>query len=275
MQILLKRCRGQYRPNISLVAETVAEAAALLKSEDIEAVDDPGTSKLKPPTLIRADTPGKKLFGLSEEAPSHSVPLESKFSEPFISAKTNSEADVDDIYSVVSGAAVGVHPHDAAMWMKARKKYMALANLNPNVTAIGVIGLDFQRLLTPVKEQKIAFLEQLKLAKNLQLTAIVTEHWASEEMINTLAQTELVPAHVLLLGFNGSEELAQSYLNCHPGLYIGLNGSLCQNENGRSLRRLLRNKVIPLDRLIIYSGAPFNHPGNSRRKMETMRTAKC
>ena len=267
MQILLKRCRGQYRPNTSTVAETIAEATASLKDIDSEKIGESNVAKKKPRSLTRADTPGKKLFGLSEDTSMEAeLSSESKYDKTKNYAKVNNDVAIDNAYSIITGAAIGVHPHDATLWLKARDKYESLARINTNVAAIGVIGLDFQRLLTPVAEQKVAFQEQLKLAKQLQVTAIVTEHWASEEMMATLSQVDVAPAHVLLLGFNGSEEQAQSYLDCHPGLYIGLNGSLCQNENGRLLRGMLRNKVLPLDRLIVYSGAPFNHPGTSRRK---------
>ena len=84
--------------------------------------------------------------------------------------------------------------------------------------------------------------------------------------MRALSQDEFAPSHVLLLGFSGSEEQAQEYFDCHPGLYIGLNGTLCQKDGGRELRAMLRNGVIPLDRLILYTGAPYNHPGNTRRK---------
>jgi TatD DNase family protein len=255
-QALLHRCKGHYRPSTPIVATVMAKAAASLGRGKEEGEDGEATTLS---SLKRSDMPGKKLFGLSDyqetQEPSGAVPPER---EPPSAALPS---------SIIAGAIIGVHPHDASLWTpKASKAYAALAQSNPNVVAIGVIGLDFQRLMSSVEAQKEALYGQLKLAKRLALAAVVTEHWASEEMIDALTQKESMTSHVLLLGFNGSEERAQAYLDCHPGLYIGLNGALCQTEDGRTLRAMLRNGVIPLDRLVIYTGAPFNHPGNSRRK---------
>ena len=254
-QALLKRCRLRHRPNTPIVAAAMADAAASLRNGAEEESSEASQGDM-------TATPGKKLFGLSEYQVEQEGESNARTPPPACKSLLSGARTC-----IIAGAVIGVHPHDASLWTpKVSEAYTSLAQSNPNVCGIGIIGLDFQRLMSSAEAQKEAFVAQLKLAKRLALAAIVTEHWASEETMDVLAQEELVPSHVLLLGFNGSEERAQAYLDCHPGLYIGLNGSICQTEDGRALRAMLRNGIIPLDRLVIYTGAPFNHPGNSRRK---------
>lgn len=57
-------------------------------------------------------------------------------------------------------ATVGVHPHDAKTFKpEVRDKLKALAR-DPKVVAIGEIGLDYYRDLSPREKQKESFIEQ-------------------------------------------------------------------------------------------------------------------
>lgn len=67
-------------------------------------------------------------------------------------------------------AAVGLHPHDASSWTAERDELAALAPLG---VAIGEIGLDYYRDLSPRNDQRAAFSDQLRLAADLDLPAVV------------------------------------------------------------------------------------------------------
>ena len=66
-------------------------------------------------------------------------------------------------------ATVGIHPHDAkTLTPAALAELRALAN-HPKVVAVGEIGLDYYRDLSPRPVQRRALAEQLALATELRL----------------------------------------------------------------------------------------------------------
>ena len=173
---------------------------------------------------------------------------------------------------------VGVHPDDADTWStQVRDRLLNMLEeqeLLPRdsnagaarIEAVGVCGLDFHRMLASAESQMDAFLGQLYLARTRELPAIVMEQWASEEMIRILSDPLMAPSRVVLVGFDGSREQARDYLDAHDGLFIALNGALCHAQRGCYLRGMLRNNDIPLERLVVYTGAPYGHPGNTRNR---------
>ncbi len=66
--------------------------------------------------------------------------------------------------------AAGLHPHDAARWADERDRIAALAL---GADAVGEVGLDFYRNLSPREPQLEAFRDQVALARQLDLPVIV------------------------------------------------------------------------------------------------------
>ena len=87
-------------------------------------------------------------------------------------------------------ATVGIHPHDAKDMT--RRDVDALWRLadSPKVVAVGEIGLDFYRKLSPPDAQRGAFLQQLELARALSLPIVVHSRQADEETYDILAAYE-------------------------------------------------------------------------------------
>lgn len=86
----------------------------------------------------------------------------------------------------VIDAAVGIHPHHAAEidepgWIR----FEALAR-DPAAAAIGEIGLDFFRNLSPPDSQRDAFRRQLALAERLGKPVVVHDRNAHHEIRETL-----------------------------------------------------------------------------------------
>ena len=85
-------------------------------------------------------------------------------------------------------ATIGVHPHDARDWddhTEAEFTRMAQSN---QVVAIGEIGLDFYRNLSPHDDQYAAFEAQLTLADTLNLPVVIHSRDAHEETYRVLEQ---------------------------------------------------------------------------------------
>ena len=76
--------------------------------------------------------------------------------------------DHDDIYAVV-----GIHPHNAKTMNAPLLDLLRELAQDPKVVAIGEIGLDYYRDLSPRQRQKEAFEQQIRLAKELQLPIVV------------------------------------------------------------------------------------------------------
>ena len=69
-------------------------------------------------------------------------------------------------------AAVGVHPHDASTLDAPALERIRELSRQPKVVAIGEIGLDFYRDLSPRDEQARAFRQQLALAAEVRRQGI-------------------------------------------------------------------------------------------------------
>ena len=155
-------------------------------------------------------------------------------------------------------AAVGVHPHEVS---KASKNYLDVIKSfvqNEKVVAIGEIGLDYHYDLSPRDEQKIAFEDQLKLAKELDVPVIIHNREAHEDTLNLLKKYK--PKGVVHC-FSGSEEISREILKL--GMYIGLGGAVTF-KNAKN--PILVAKSVPLDRLVLETDAPYMAPVPFRGK---------
>jgi TatD DNase family protein len=85
-------------------------------------------------------------------------------------------------------AAVGIHPHHAAAASADADAWPELAALarHPGVVAIGEIGLDYFRNLSPPDVQRAAFARQLRLATEVRKPVLVHDRDAHRDMSEAL-----------------------------------------------------------------------------------------
>jgi len=83
-------------------------------------------------------------------------------------------------------AAVGVHPHDAAGMDEAAWARLEALAADPNVRAVGEIGLDYFRNLSPPDVQREAFQRQLELAADRSLPVLVHDRDAHDDVTAAL-----------------------------------------------------------------------------------------
>ena len=155
-------------------------------------------------------------------------------------------------------AAVGVHPHEVS---KASDNYLEVIKSflqNDKVVAIGEIGLDYHYDLSPRDEQKKAFEDQLKLAKELDIPVIIHNREAHEDTLTLLKKYK--PRGVVHC-FSGSEEMSKEIIKL--GMYIGLGGAVTF-KNAKN--PVLVAKSVPLDRLVLETDAPYMAPVPFRGK---------
>ncbi|MGQ9488240.1 MAG: TatD family hydrolase [Armatimonadota bacterium] len=155
-------------------------------------------------------------------------------------------------------SAVGIHPHDAAQWDRDTPLHLRHLASQPSVVAIGEIGLDYYRNLSPQEAQQRAFEEQIQLALDLHLPVVIHCRDAYDDLLDTLAR---YPLRGVLHCFSG--ELHHAWRAIEMGWYLGI-GGVVTFKNAHTLREVVRQ--MPLERLLLETDAPYLAPMPHRGK---------
>lgn len=156
----------------------------------------------------------------------------------------------------------GVHPHDAKTCDENTIETLKKIAKSDSVVAIGECGLDFNRDFSPRDVQREWFEKQIILAEELSMPLFLHERDAHEAMMEILENHEKIAKKAVIHCFTGTEEEAKNYIEL--GCYIGVTGWICDMKRGKSLQKAV--KVIPNNRLMIETDAPFLIPKNFDKK---------
>lgn len=151
-------------------------------------------------------------------------------------------------------AAAGVHPHEAKAWGDGPAAALRGLAASGRVAAVGEIGLDFHYNLSPPDRQRLAFREQLSLAGELGLPAIIHSRLAGPEVVAAVRETGFSGGGILHC-FTEDWETASGMMD--RGFFISFSGILTF-PRAESLREVARK--VPLDRLLVETDAPFLAP---------------
>lgn len=157
-------------------------------------------------------------------------------------------------------AVVGIHPHDATSWGKEAGERLYALTQHPRVTAIGEIGLDFYRDLSPRDVQREAFRAQLEMANFCNLPVVIHCRDAYDETLDIL-EAEAVGMKIILHCFLGDATQAQRAFS--HGWYIGVDGPITFKKND-DLRAIVR--TAPQESLLLETDAPYLSPEPLRGK---------
>ncbi len=159
-------------------------------------------------------------------------------------------------------AAVGIHPHDAAEADEAAfDELRRLAESSPKVVAIGEIGLDFFRNLSPRDAQVEVFRRQLDLARRAGKPVLIHCREAHTETLEILREAGVKAVGGIMHCFSGDAAVARQCLDL--GLLISLAGPVTY-PNARKLPEVV--KLAPEDRLVVETDCPFLPPQPYRGK---------
>lgn len=158
-------------------------------------------------------------------------------------------------------AAVGVHPHSAKEVNTMVMEQLRDLASNNKVVAIGEIGLDFYYDNSPRDLQRKWFIEQLKLAKELDLPVIIHTRDAAQETFDILKNNQNGNVRGVLHCYSGSSEMALEYVGM--GFHISLGGPVTF-KNARIVREVA--EAVPLDKLLIETDCPYLTPEPYRGK---------
>ncbi|MCX7855592.1 MAG: TatD family hydrolase [Anaerolineae bacterium] len=149
-------------------------------------------------------------------------------------------------------AAVGVHPHDARTLSPSGLEELRALARHPKVVAIGEIGLDYYRDLSPRPVQRQAFADQLALAAELGLPAVVHSRDALDDTLSILRGWT---GSGVLHSYSGGPERLEEVLAM--GFSVGISGPVTF-ANAHRLRTVAA--TVPLDRLLIETDCPYLTP---------------
>lgn len=152
-------------------------------------------------------------------------------------------------------AAVGVHPHDAAAADESALAEIERLAGAPRVVAVGEIGLDYFRDLSPRADQARVFTWLLELARRIGKPAIVHCRDAHDDVLEILARGRVGDVGGIMHCFSGDVAIARRCLEL--GLLVSLAGPVTY-RNARALPDVAR--FVPADRLVVETDCPFLSP---------------
>lgn len=165
----------------------------------------------------------------------------------------------EEVYAVV-----GFHPHNAAGMANGDVDKLAGLAAEPKVVAIGEIGLDFYRNLSPQDDQVDALERQLALAEELGLPVVIHSRNAHEEVLGILTRwagrSRLDRPLGVLHCFSGDTSLAEKYVDM--GFFISIAGPVTYRNSHAP--EIARN--VPLEKLVIETDCPYLAPEPYRGK---------
>ena len=163
-------------------------------------------------------------------------------------------------YSFIS-VSVGVHPHDAKSINAETYSLLRKFSTQDKVVAIGEMGLDFYRNLSPREIQIQHFREQLRLAREVSLPVIIHDREAHQEVLNILREEKAETVGGVIHCFSGDWTMAKACLDMD--FYISIPGTVTFKTSG-AYQELVRN--LPLHRLLLETDSPFLTPHPFRGK---------
>ncbi|HOX09065.1 MAG TPA: YchF/TatD family DNA exonuclease [Candidatus Omnitrophota bacterium] len=161
-------------------------------------------------------------------------------------------------------ASVGIHPHDAKeLSPEAYSEIKALSS-REKVVAIGEVGLDYYRNLSPADIQQKAFRGFLSLAKETGLPLIIHCREAREDLLKIMRDEAGIPAAIrgVVHCFPADAELLDGVLDL--GMYVSFTCNITFKTSS-ALRSLVED-LVPMDRILVETDAPYLAPEGMRGK---------
>lgn len=147
--------------------------------------------------------------------------------------------------------AAGLHPHDASRWMEQGDR---IAELAASADAVGEIGLDFYRDLSPRRVQLDVFTQQIELGASLDLPLLVHCRDAFSALFDVLEHTAVGPRTVLHC-WTAGPRWTRRFRDL--GVTFSYAGPLAF-ENGDTVRRGAAE--APPDRTMVETDTPLLSP---------------
>jgi TatD DNase family protein len=149
-------------------------------------------------------------------------------------------------------ATVGVHPHDAKTVTPPVLDELRSLARHRKVVAVGEIGLDYYRDLSPRPVQRRVFDEQLALAAELGLPVVVHSRDAHDDVLVALREWK---GTGVLHSYSAGPRLLEEVLAL--GFFVGISGPVTFPK-ADALRAVAA--TVPMERLLVETDCPYLTP---------------
>ena len=157
-------------------------------------------------------------------------------------------------------ATVGMHPHDAKHFNRETLDVFRGLASHSRVVALGEMGLDYYRNLSPSSIQKTVFEQQLDLAEELDLPVVIHNREAYHDILPIL-QARCGRIRGVMHCFSGDADIMRHTLDL--GFYIGIGGPVTYRKS-EDLQAAARE--VPADHLLVETDCPWLAPQFRRGK---------
>ncbi|MDA0707878.1 MAG: TatD family hydrolase, partial [Proteobacteria bacterium] len=176
-------------------------------------------------------------------------------------------SEYDDVLAIAEAydhiyATVGSHPHDAENEWGITPEQLIEKAKHKKIVGIGETGLDYYYDRAPRGKQKANFIAHIEAARETQLPLIVHARDADEDCASIMEMEMKKGSYPAVIHcFTATEEFAKRSLDI--GCYISISG-IVTFKTAKDLQNTV--KIIPLDKLLIETDAPFLAPVPMRGK---------
>lgn len=170
--------------------------------------------------------------------------------------------DICQKYNMLYGA-IGVHPSECLKYNEAVEQQIYKYSKNPKIVAIGEIGLDYYWTVETKQQQQNILRKQLTIAEDMQLPVIIHDRNAHEDTFNILNEFNNLK-DVIFHCFSADPKFAKRCID--KGYYIAI-GGVVTFKNANDLKETA--KIVPADRLLLETDAPYLTPVPYRGKLNS------
>jgi TatD DNase family protein len=156
-------------------------------------------------------------------------------------------------------AAVGCHPHDSQDFSEQDVETVRSLASFEKVVAIGEIGLDYYRNLSPQEDQKKIFVSFLRLARELNLPVVIHSREAREDTLRIMREENVKKA--IIHCFGGDEIFLKACID--RGYLVSFTCNVTYKK-----AQIVRDavKAAPLEIICLETDAPYLSPEGNRGK---------
>lgn len=152
---------------------------------------------------------------------------------------------------------------------KTKKELKETVNKSKKIVAIGEIGLDYYWNKENKKMQQYAFVEQIKLANELELPIVIHTREAIDDTIDILKNKISAVKTGIFHCCPLNRELVKQALNM--GFYISFAGPITF-KNAKNANEII--DMVPFDRMVIETDSPYLAPEPNRGKRNDSRNVQ-
>jgi len=152
-------------------------------------------------------------------------------------------------------ATAGYHPHWSSGATPERMAELEKHAKNPDIAALGEIGLDYHHFHSPREDQIALFNTMLDIASAVKLPVIIHDRKAHSDVYRILSNYRSKLVGGVIHCFSGDWHLAKKYLNW--GFFLSIPGTVT-HPRSKNLREVARK--APLSSLLLETDAPHLSP---------------